>query len=68
VHPVYLLFWYKSANTDTCGGASSFHRVLSDPPTLKPVEAWDLLEVEALELRIDMVLSLLALLVQKYKY
>ena len=50
------------------GSVILVHRVLADPPTLKPVEAWDLLEVETLELRIDMVLRLLALLVQKYKY
>ena len=32
----------------------SWHRVLPDPPALQPKEAWDLLEVETLELHNDM--------------
>lgn len=33
--------------------ARSCHRVLQDPPTLKPQEPWELLEVETLELRTE---------------
>ena len=56
-YSVYLLYWYKSTNTDTA----------KRTPALQRETAAERLRL-ATELRELKVLSLLALLVQKYKH